>query len=102
MYLMEFSVVPLGQGESVGQYVAQCVDLVDASGLDYRLHAMGTTVEGDLAPLLELLRKCTELVANQCNRVTVTAKFDYRHGRSQMLDSKVSSIERRLGREVSK
>jgi uncharacterized protein YqgV (UPF0045/DUF77 family) len=38
------SIVPLGQGESVSQYVAECVDIVDRSGLNYELHAMGTIV----------------------------------------------------------
>lgn len=41
MVLLEFSVSPLGAGESVSPYVARAVELVAASGLDYRLHAMG-------------------------------------------------------------
>ena len=56
MALLEFSITPLGAGESVSQYVARAVDLIDKSGLDYRLHAMGTVVEGDVGPLLDLLQ----------------------------------------------
>ena len=48
MYLLEFSMTPLGQGESVSQYVARSLEIIDASGLDYELHAMGTIVEGEL------------------------------------------------------
>ena len=55
MVLLEMSIVPLGQGESVSKYVAQCIDLVDRSGLNYELHAMGTIVEGELAEVLDLL-----------------------------------------------
>ena len=48
MVLLEMSITPLGKGESVSQYVAECVELVEQSGLDYELHAMGTIVEGEL------------------------------------------------------
>ena len=47
MALLEFSITPIGAGQSVSQYVSRAVDLIDRSGLDYRLHAMGTVVEGD-------------------------------------------------------
>ena len=102
MVLLDFSVTPIGAGESVGQYVARCVDIVDASGLDYRLHAMGTTVEGDLDEVLDVLKRCVEAVAAQCSRVSVAAKLDYRQQHSGMIDAKVASVERRLGRPVKK
>src|SRR4051794_17691741 len=41
MVLLEMSITPLGQGESVSAFVAECVDIIDRSGLDYELHAMG-------------------------------------------------------------
>ncbi len=100
MALLEFSITPLGAGESVSQYVARAVDVVDKSGLDYRLHAMGTVVEGDVGPLLDLLKKCVEAVAADCDRVSVSAKLDYRKGHSGALDAKVASVEKRLGRKV--
>ena len=74
MALLEFSITPLGVGESVSQYVARCVDLIDKSGLDYRLHAMGTVVEGDVGPLLDLLKRCVEAVAVDCDRVSVSGQ----------------------------
>ena len=100
MVLMEFSITPLGEGESVGEYVARCVDIIDKSGLDYQLHAMGTNVEGELDQVLDLLKRCTEEVAKMANRVSVTAKFDYREGHSGMLREKVASVEKLLGRRL--
>ena len=47
MILMEFSMSPLTKGESVSRYVAQSLEIIESSGLDYRLHAMGTVVEGE-------------------------------------------------------
>ena len=48
MVLLEFSLTPLDKGQSVSEYVARSLDIIDRSGLDYRLHAMGTIVEGEL------------------------------------------------------
>lgn len=102
MVLLEMSIVPLGKGESVSQYVAECIDLVDRSGLPYELHAMGTIVEGELAEVLALMQQCIEHVAKSSNRVTCTAKLDYRQGVSGGIASKVASVETKLGRAIKK
>ena len=96
MVLLELSVVPLGQGESVSAHVADCVSLIDQSGLDYELHAMGTIVEGELPEVLDVLRRCMEKVAQSSDRVTCTAKLDYRKGQSGRLKSKVASVASKL------
>jgi uncharacterized protein (TIGR00106 family) len=97
MVLLEMSIVPLGEGESVSAYVARCVEIVDRSGLSYELHAMGTIVEGELGQVLDLMRECIEEVAKSANRVTCTAKIDYRQGVSGGIQSKVASVRRQLG-----
>lgn len=102
MALLDFSITPLGAGESVSPFVARAVDVIDRSGLNYRLHAMGTEVEGNLDQLLDLLKQCIDVVIQDCDRVSVSAKLDYRKGRSGALDAKVASVERRLGRPIQK
>lgn len=100
MVLLEMSIVPLGAGESVSTYVAECVKLVDASGLDYELHSMGTIVEGPLDEVLALLQSCIEHLAQTCPRVTCTAKFDYRPGHQGRLHAKVASVAAKLDRPL--
>lgn len=100
MVLLELSVTPLDKGDSVSQYVAECVELIDASGLDYQLHAMGTIVEGELDEVLDLMRRCIEHVARQSERVTCSAKLDYRRGHKGRISRKVASVEEKLGRQV--
>ena len=102
MVLLEMSVVPMGKGESVSQYVAECVDLVDQSGLDYRLHAMGTVVEGELADVVALMQRCIEKMAEHTDRVSCTAKLDYRKGKQGRLSAKVDSVEQKLGRGIKR
>ena len=96
--LLEFSVSPLGVGTSVGKQVAKCVEIIDASGLDYQLHAMGTVVEGDLDETLALLKKCIEETANTCERVSCVAKIDFRSGGSGRLKAKVDSVAQQMSK----
>jgi len=100
MVLLEMSIVPMGLGDSVSQYVAECVDLVDQSSLDYELHAMGTIVEGELPEVLLLMQNCIEKMAQHSDRVTCSAKLDFRRGQSGRLKAKVDSVEKKLGRKV--
>ena len=102
MVLMEFSMTPLDKGASVSTYVARCVDIVDRSGLDYRLNPMGTIVEGPIDQVLDVLRRCFDALASDCARVTCAAKFDYRQGQTSRLDAKIASVEEKLGRSVRK
>jgi len=102
MVLLEFSVTPLDKGASVSPYVARCLAIVEASGLDYRLHAMGTIVEGDLHAVLNVLQTCIEAVAEDSDRVTCSAKLDFRRGHRGRLESKVASVESKLGRPLKK
>ncbi len=102
MVLLEFSVVPLGQGESVSKYVARCLEIVDRSGLDYRLHAMGTIIEGELEAVLAVLRQCLEAVAADCHRVTCSAKLDWRKDATGRLEQKVQRVEAQVGRQLKK
>jgi uncharacterized protein (TIGR00106 family) len=102
MVLLEFSMAPLEKGASVGEYVARSLTIIDDSGLDYRLHAMGTIVEGEIDDVLAVLKSCLEAMAADCERITCTAKLDYRRGHSGRLKSKVASVEDKLGRPLKK
>jgi uncharacterized protein (TIGR00106 family) len=100
--LLEFSMSPLEKGPSVGPYVARSLQIIENSGLDYRLHAMGTILEGEIDEVLGVLKQCLEAMAADCDRVTCTAKLDFRRGHSGRLEAKVASVEQHLGRELKK
>ena len=100
MVLLDFSMSPLGKGESVGPYVARCLKIVAASGLDYRLHAMGTTLEGELDQVLAVLRRCFEALEPDCDRISCSVKIDYRKGPGGRLENKVQKVQDLLGRTL--
>jgi uncharacterized protein (TIGR00106 family) len=100
--LLEFSIAPMDKGESVSQYVARAIDVVQQSGVDYRMHAMGTVLEGPWDEVFGVVRQCFDALREDCERISVTIKVDYRKGYTGRLESKVQSVERRLGQPVKK
>lgn len=100
MVLLEFSMSPLGKGESVGQYVARSLDLIDKSGVDYRLNPMGTVLEGEWDDVFRVVTRCFERMKRDCGRISCTIKVDFRKGHKGRLVGKVSSVETRLKRRL--
>lgn len=98
--LLEFSMTPLGKAESVSPYVARSLQIVAESGLDYRLHAMGTILEGEWDEVFDVVRRCYEAMSADCNRITCSIKVDARKGKSGRLAAKVASVEQKLGRKL--
>ena len=101
MVLLEFSMAPLGQGESVSAPVARVIDVIDQSGLPYQLTPMGTIVEGEWADCIALMTRCLETLTPDCPRISVAMRADYRAGPAGRLKSKTARIEERLGRKLS-
>ena len=98
--LAEFSVTPIGKGVGVGDHVARCLDIVDKSGMPYKLTPMGTIVEGGFDAVLRLIAKCHKAVARDCDRVSTLIKIDDRKGARRAIEAKVASVEKRLGRRL--
>jgi uncharacterized protein (TIGR00106 family) len=100
MLLAEFSIWPMDKGESVGRYVAKAVDIVDRSGLPYKLGPLGTCIEGEWAEVMAVIQKCYEELAKESNRISCSVKCDWRKGRSGGLAAKVQSVEKSIGRKL--
>jgi uncharacterized protein (TIGR00106 family) len=90
--LAEFSIVPMGKGESVSVYVAEVIEIIQDSALPYKLNPMGTVVEGSWDEVMALLKKCHEHIINQAPRVITQIKIDDRPGKDNMIESKIRSV----------
>ncbi len=100
MILLEFSMSPLGKGESVGKYVSRSLEIIDRSGVDYRLNPMGTVLEGDWDQVFGVVKRCYERMRRDCKRISCTIKVDYRKGHTGRLSGKVASVEKKLKRKL--
>ena len=101
MVLLEFSMSPFDKGDSLSEYVARSLDIIDKSGLPYKLTPMGTIVEGEWEQVMALVTACFQTMSRDCNRISTSIRIDYRAGKSGRLKSKIRSIESKLGRTLS-
>jgi uncharacterized protein (TIGR00106 family) len=100
--LVEFSVVPIGMGSSLGVYLAKVLKIVDASGLPYKVNPMGTVVEGEWDEIMKLVKKCHGAVMRKGERAVTTITIDDRKGRPDRINQKVKSLEKRIGKSLKK
>jgi len=100
--LVEFSIVPLGKGSSIGDEIAKVMKIVDSSGLPYKINPMGTVVEGRWDEVMDLIKRCHQVVLRGNERVITRISIDDRKRSPNRINEKVRSVERRLGKELKK
>lgn len=102
-FLVEFSMFPTDKGESVGQYVGRIVDMIDRSGIPYKLTPMGTIFETNtMEDALEIISKSYKLLEPDCNRVYTVIKMDIRKDKEGRIEQKIKSVESKIGRSVNR
>ncbi|MDE0637502.1 MAG: MTH1187 family thiamine-binding protein [Candidatus Poribacteria bacterium] len=95
--IADLCVVPMGVGVSVSKYVLACENVLKAAGLKTKLHAYGTNIEGEWDVVFDAIRRCHEVVHEMgAPRITTTLKFGTRIDRSQTMEDKVDSVQKRL------
>ncbi len=100
--IVEFSVAPIGKGDSLSEDVSQVLKVVDDSGLDYKFTPMSTIVEGEWDEIMSLVKKCHEEMMSDSPRVITEIKIDDHKGRKSRINGKVKSVEETLGKELKK
>ncbi len=99
--LAEFSITPVGGGESIGDAIASVIRVVDESGMPYRANAMGTIIEGSWDDIMGLIKRCQEEVVKKAPRVVTNIQIDLRPGKPlDRLTEKLKSVEKRLGKKI--
>jgi uncharacterized protein (TIGR00106 family) len=99
--LASFSIVPVGVGEELKDYVAGVIEIIERSGLEYKLGAMQTTVEGDDSDVMALILQCHRHMRSKAKRVLTHIAIDDREGAKGRLTGKVADVEKALGRKLS-
>jgi uncharacterized protein (TIGR00106 family) len=91
-----------GRKASISAHVAKVIDMIDKSGLPYKLGPMSTTIEGEWEPVIKLINRARKMLRRDHERVYIVLTIDDRKGAKKRLTGKVASIEKRLKREVKK
>ena len=98
--LAGFSVLPVGVGGEFRKHIAAVVDVIDKSGLKYKLGTMQTIIEGDQEEVMQVIMQCHKLMMEQAGRVITSITIDDRKGAVDRLEGKVADVEAELGRPV--
>ncbi len=98
--VVNFSIVPIGNESSLSTKVAEILKIVSESGINYKLHAMGTILEGDWDEIMRLIKKCHKRMLKDSDRALTTITIDDRKGRTGRIAGKVKSVEGKLGRKL--
>ena len=99
MATADLTVISLGRPElSASKYIAEIQKRLAAQDrVRYRLHAMGTSLEGSTDDVLELVRELHEVPFGMgIERVYTVLKLDDRRDKDQTLEDKVTSVEKLL------
>ncbi len=94
--VLDLSIFPLDKGESLSPYVARAVRIIKDSGLPYSFGPMSTSIEGEWGELLALVTRCFEDLKQDCGRIHVVMRVDWRAGPSGRLQAKVRAVEEKL------
>jgi uncharacterized protein (TIGR00106 family) len=94
--VVDFSIAPVGAGESLSSYVAEVFWIIHESGLPYEHHAMGTNIEGDWNEVMALIKVCRDRILERADRVSILIKIDDRKGVTDGLSRKVASAKAKM------
>lgn len=95
-----FSVVPVGVSEELSKFVAESLEIVDNSGLNYQLGPMQTVIEGDEEQVIATILACHRNMKRHANRVVTNIAIDDREGATGRLQGKVNDVEQLLGKKL--
>ena len=100
--MLNFAMFPTDKGDSVSQYVSKVIKNIDASGIDYKLNPMGTTIEtATMQEALAIVQQSYDILDEFSERIYCAITIDARKGKDDRMKGKISSIEAHIG-EIKK
>ena len=95
--IADFCVVPIGVGVSLSRYIAACEQVLEKAGLKKHLHANGTNIEGEWDEVMAAIQECHSVIHQMgVPRISTTLRLGTRSDRSQTMEEKVASVEKKL------
>lgn len=98
--LVEFSILPIGNGEHLSGPLAEILKIVDTSGLPYKLTPGSTCIEGEWQEVMEVVRLCHMRMRNHANHVVMVIKTEDEEGVTDKITRNIASVEETAGRKL--
>ena len=95
--IVDFCLIPIGVGVSLGSYIAACEKILIKAGLKTQLHGNGTNIEGEWDQVVRSIRECHEAIHKMgAPRITSIIRLSTRVDREQTLEDKIRSVQEKL------
>jgi uncharacterized protein (TIGR00106 family) len=91
--IVDFCIIPLGGELSLTPYIAECQKIIAGLGLEHRLHAYGTNIEGEWEVVMDSVKRCHQRVHEMgAPRISTQLKIATRSDRDQTMVEKVNHV----------
>ena len=100
--LVEFSILPVGEGVSLSAPIAEALEVVEASGVPYDVGPMGTTLEGGWDDVFRVIRDCHARLMKRSERVIISIKVDDRKDHPVTLQSRLQGVQAKFGKPLKR
>lgn len=95
--IAELSIIPLGVGLSLSEYIAECEKILNDRNLTIQLHAEGTNIEGEFNEVLDSIKQCVEKVHQLgAPRLVTNIKISSRTDKTETMQGRIDSVENKL------
>jgi uncharacterized protein (TIGR00106 family) len=96
----EVTFIPLGENLSLSPYIAECLKIIEGSGLKYEFHSMGTNIEGEWNEVIQTIEKChNKLFEMGVKRVSTNLKISLRQDRDPSMERKEASVKEKMAKK---
>lgn len=100
--IAEFTVIPIGAGVSLSEYVAACQRVLEKTNLSFEMHANGTNLEGEWEEIMQAIKICHERLHEMgVPRISTVIKIGTRTDRVQLMADKIASVKAELKKDMS-
>ena len=99
MIVVEFSIVPIGEGISVSRFLVPAFKELEKRGVKYEVTPMCTVFESEsVEEAFEIVRSAHEAVFKTgVKRLVTTVKLDDRRDKERRMEEKVETVKALLG-----
>ncbi|MBS3736367.1 MAG: MTH1187 family thiamine-binding protein [Candidatus Bipolaricaulota bacterium] len=94
--IVEFDTYPIGKESGLSEDIAEVEKIIESSGLEHQLTAMGTIIEGDWDEVMKVIKKCHHHLREDYDRVETHIKIDDHAGRAGRIEGKVEGVKNNL------
>lgn len=97
--IIELSVIPIGVGPSLSEYVADVMKVIENSGHKYESHSMGTNIECGWDDVIPLVKECHDALKEKgVARISTTVRISERTDKPYTMEGKMKSLDEKLHR----